>query len=288
MANSLPESSVWEEGIYQLEIQDPVIGGPGGISNLQATQLANRTLYLKECLYHIGAGYTQGLNDPSPSEASLPGTWEVWNHRAEGYRLRADPLPNYTIYTQGANCAVGAFVLYHLVGDDYAVFKAKEVITGAPLHLDPVKWEQSKEGEVVPRRLVQTGDEGWSEDDLSIGSQIESGEYAGLYVEEVIVLGGKFLSFAGGNRPTFLSGVQPDTMRNFTGSFSGSTIFTYDYTIRGDGGLFYESTGYSIISADSSGTRVGIRVNFDPSRKVPTGLQNSPETLPERLWRCVA
>lgn len=47
MAN-LPESSIWEAGIYQLEATDPVIGGVDGIDNQQAKQLANRTVYLKE------------------------------------------------------------------------------------------------------------------------------------------------------------------------------------------------------------------------------------------------
>ena len=50
MAN-LPEQSVWREGIYQLDVNDDVRGGPleeGGISNLQAKQLADRTLFLKE------------------------------------------------------------------------------------------------------------------------------------------------------------------------------------------------------------------------------------------------
>jgi len=50
MANSLPESSTWEEEIYQLEPTDPVKGGSGGISNLQATQLGNRTRFLKDQL----------------------------------------------------------------------------------------------------------------------------------------------------------------------------------------------------------------------------------------------
>ncbi len=38
----------WEDGIYQLEEGDAVLGGPGGISNLQAKLLANRTAWLKE------------------------------------------------------------------------------------------------------------------------------------------------------------------------------------------------------------------------------------------------
>ena len=49
MAN-LVESSVWENGIYQLEITDPVQGGTDGIDNVQAKQLANRTTYLKEVI----------------------------------------------------------------------------------------------------------------------------------------------------------------------------------------------------------------------------------------------
>lgn len=43
----LPESNEWPAGIYQLETSDPVLGGPEGIDNLQAKQLANRTLWLK-------------------------------------------------------------------------------------------------------------------------------------------------------------------------------------------------------------------------------------------------
>ncbi|EOE1791829.1 hypothetical protein ACJ84N_003819 [Citrobacter freundii] len=47
MAN-LPETPQWEDGIYQIEVSDPVLGGPDGISNRQAKQLAKRTSYLKQ------------------------------------------------------------------------------------------------------------------------------------------------------------------------------------------------------------------------------------------------
>ncbi|MGF6098909.1 gp53-like domain-containing protein [Pseudomonas sp. 18175] len=43
----LPESTEWVPGIYQLETSDPVLGGPEGISNLQARQLASRSRWLK-------------------------------------------------------------------------------------------------------------------------------------------------------------------------------------------------------------------------------------------------
>ncbi|WP_052229454.1 gp53-like domain-containing protein [Pseudomonas fluorescens] len=54
----LPEANEWPEGIYQLETSDPVLGGPEGIDNLQAKQLANRTKWLKDQLGKIVDGVT--------------------------------------------------------------------------------------------------------------------------------------------------------------------------------------------------------------------------------------
>ena len=45
MAN-LTENPIWESGIYQIEKTDPVEGGPEGVSNVQAKQLANRSGFL--------------------------------------------------------------------------------------------------------------------------------------------------------------------------------------------------------------------------------------------------
>ena len=45
MAN-LTETPAYEPDIYELAVTDPVLGGPGGVSNTQAQQLANRTAYL--------------------------------------------------------------------------------------------------------------------------------------------------------------------------------------------------------------------------------------------------
>lgn len=47
MAN-LTETSTFDEGVYQLELTDPVIGGPTGTSNKPLKNLANRTKYLKD------------------------------------------------------------------------------------------------------------------------------------------------------------------------------------------------------------------------------------------------
>ncbi|MFV1477505.1 hypothetical protein [Serratia marcescens] len=47
MAKKLPESPVWEDGIFRIEQDTPVLGGENGPDNWQAQQLANRTQFLK-------------------------------------------------------------------------------------------------------------------------------------------------------------------------------------------------------------------------------------------------
>lgn len=81
MAN-LPETPQWEDGIYQIEVSDPVLGGPDGISNRQAKQLAKRTSYLKQQVekggtdlaVHIAAAdpHTQYAPKASPTFTGTP------------------------------------------------------------------------------------------------------------------------------------------------------------------------------------------------------------------------
>lgn len=52
---SLTETPTWTPDIYQLEETDLVQGGPGGIDNLQAQALADRTTWLKERADEIDA-----------------------------------------------------------------------------------------------------------------------------------------------------------------------------------------------------------------------------------------
>ena len=47
MAN-IAEVSEFTTNVHQLEVTDPLEGGPGGVLNFQAQSLANRTLFLKE------------------------------------------------------------------------------------------------------------------------------------------------------------------------------------------------------------------------------------------------
>ena len=67
MAN-LIETPQWEDGIYQIETSDPVLGGPGGIANKQAEQLGNRTAFLKEQIESAENDLTEHIaaEDPHP------------------------------------------------------------------------------------------------------------------------------------------------------------------------------------------------------------------------------
>lgn len=49
MAN-LPVSPEWAPDVYQIETTDKVLGGPDGVVNLQAKQLADRTAFLKDAV----------------------------------------------------------------------------------------------------------------------------------------------------------------------------------------------------------------------------------------------
>ncbi|HHU1513153.1 TPA: phage tail protein [Escherichia coli] len=71
MAN-LPETPQWEEGIYQIEVSDPVLGGPDGISNRQGKQLASRTLYLKQQVEKDGTDLAKHIAAADPHTQYAP------------------------------------------------------------------------------------------------------------------------------------------------------------------------------------------------------------------------
>lgn len=71
MAN-LPETPQWEEGVYQIEVSDPVLGGPDGISNRQAKQLASRTSYLKQKVEKCGTDLASHIAAADPHTQYAP------------------------------------------------------------------------------------------------------------------------------------------------------------------------------------------------------------------------
>ena len=70
--SNLNVTATWEPGIYQLEEEDLVQGGPDGIDNVQAKQLANRTAYLKQAVEGLSNG-KQPLDGTLTAIAALVG-----------------------------------------------------------------------------------------------------------------------------------------------------------------------------------------------------------------------
>lgn len=52
----LTEVINYDSGVYQIETTDPVLGGPSGITNLPAKNLANRTAWLKKHIDDLESG----------------------------------------------------------------------------------------------------------------------------------------------------------------------------------------------------------------------------------------
>ena len=78
----LPEKSIWEDGIYQLETSDPVLAGPDGIDNLQGKQLANRTVHLRDRIAKLESGEKSSgnaikLSTARKIEVTGDGSWNV-------------------------------------------------------------------------------------------------------------------------------------------------------------------------------------------------------------------
>lgn len=69
----LPEAPEWEDALYQIETDDPVVGGPDGISNIHARQLGNRTRWLKDLVEGTStalAAHEAGNNHPLATTAA--------------------------------------------------------------------------------------------------------------------------------------------------------------------------------------------------------------------------
>lgn len=129
MAN-LKEQDKWEDGVYQIEENDPVLGGENGITNKPIKQLANRTSWLKKALELLGKksapkdltadsqsatqadGHTHALpsasttakgvvklnsatNSASETEAATPKAVKLVNDKLTGFVPYGSNLKNY-------------------------------------------------------------------------------------------------------------------------------------------------------------------------------------------------
>ena len=234
--------------------------------------------------FPIGKLMIQLPSEPSP-DGLYPGTWELWNTRPEIYGL-INGNPSYETYnSSNTSIAAGVNRLVTHADGDKVVYTSKQAITGNPIgEFNPAYWNPLSGIIFVARNKISG--HSWNTD-LTIGSSVT---YNGVSTYKVVAihnLGGKFLSIAGGNRPTFESGgVYGDMIRDIIGTISNSVV--KDAGSRGTGAL--RQAGNSSGSAES-GTGSGFgggTLTLDASLIVPTGNENSPRTLSVNYWRRIS
>jgi len=273
------DARAWKQGDESVlaEIKNLI----GELANNFTLSLAEAKKQIREEEWPVGSLYIQHMNDASPIERGLPGEWAIWSHRADGYGLVHGALPDFTVFREGDTWAKDSCKLWHIEGGDWRLFVANETLTNLPdpRYIDPVKCAPFQSAIIVERRNLQ----GWTDADFVVGDVINGGAYDGWTVCEVIVPGGKFPSVEGGLRPTFVSGgVAGDAIRNILGGF-GSV--SREWTILATEAFFLGTTLPALYGTGHTPTT---EVRMDVSLVVPTGPQNSPETMAVRWLRRVA
>lgn len=131
MAN-LQESAVWEDGIYQWETEDPVVGGADGIDNVPTRQLANRTKFLKQQLElkasieDVQKGTHIFATDTGVANTYVCNFTPDVKTRSEGQSLR------FKVKTtnNGASTINDGIGIVPLVGDAHVALQGGELVAG--------------------------------------------------------------------------------------------------------------------------------------------------------------
>jgi len=266
----------------------------------------------------VGDFYEQLPSAKSPIEKCLEGMWVNWSSRAVLYGIsNAAPVSHVNYNTiVGTTIAANArpVVMYHLSGSDYQLFRFKQSTTAyvVTAQLDPVRWDEIApdivgERETCQKLSTRVADQIQVTADLQIGHQISGGIHSGKWITAVYVLGGKFISVAGGNRPPFITGGisshildQPNvpdyaaqqTINRFsTTAFSGS--WTNDqgdgfvniyYGISNTANDYIRINGVNIFSQRHSGSQPPLHICVP----IKNGDVITYSTTTDSLWRAVS
>ncbi len=262
MAN-VKEDKIWEEGIYQLEVTDPVVGGIDGISNKQAKQLANRTSYLKEQLE----------NDKNSVDTALAKKRDV-----EDSYSKTEVDEKLT--------AIGTTIGEKLGKSETAADSTK--LGGLAADKYALKSEAS-DGLKIGSYLLWSSDRSTPAGFLPAdGRRLQKSEYIELFDVIGYTYGGsgehfnlpkfndgKFIRATGGNAAS-LGISQDDAIRNITGAMG--TILSQGGH---DGKLIFQTAAGSMV--DEGTRRVHFcntyTLNFDASRAVPVASENRPYNM---------
>lgn len=314
MAN-LKETAFWEEGIYQFETTDPVLGGENGIDNKPTRQLANRTVWLKQeleaaqqiqrsRLITAGAGLTGGGNlsaDRSialATPSTLSGNTANWagngtvghtHELAQATATLAGVVKlmntlNSTATDAALSAAQGkalndaiAAINALLVGYTANSFCPSGMVMIFAGDFAPVGWLKAN-GAAVSRTV-------YANLFVAIGTRYGAGD--GYSTFNLPDLRGEFPRFwddgRGVDAGRGLGTWQGDAIRNIAGN---AATYTQD-DIRPNGVLGISNKATRGIVWENNWQNFGIQaqLDFDASRVVPTANENRPRNI--ALLACI-
>lgn len=306
MANITEElnNPQWSEGIYQLETTDPVLGGPNGIANRQAKELAARTQYLKK---EQAQADREAVKTSGNQEIGGDKTFTGLTTLKKG-AIVADSVSDFAAnqYLQIGSNNVNSYLHNKKSGKYLSMRNDGELRYDGKrlLNVDDLAG-------MIPSGAVmyfagQTAPTGWLK---ANGAAVSRSTYAALFAAIGTTYG------AGDGRSTFnlpdlrgefvrgwddgrgidsgraFGSAQSDAIRNIKGSIE-ALYSGYRYTLytKADGAFGTEfddgvSATFSSSKGDSDHNNRKKRVVFDASRSVPTADENRPRNI--ALLACI-
>ena len=297
MANITEElnNPQWAEGIYQLETTDPVLGGPNGIANRQAKELAARTQYLKKKQeeYKPGAAST--------TKAGIVQLSSVTNSNSE--ELAATPKAVKAAYDKAVESAGKGLPVGAVIGFPRAITSQEGFLkadgstfaqaTYPDLHrvLGGNKLPNLTRSDIGMTAYFPFGDipDGWIKYD-EIAAKVTQSAYPELYRLLVAQYGSitpvpkaedRFIRNASGSLTVGTQ--QGDAIRNIKGSLE-ALYGSYRYTLytKAEGAFTTDSddgVNTTFRSSNDDHANRQKRVVFDASRAVPTADEVRPKAL---------
>ena len=300
MANITEELSnpQWAEGIYQLETTDPVLGGPNGIANRQAKELAARTQYLKK---------KQEEDKPGAASTTKAGIVQLSSATdSNSEELAATPKAVKAAYDKAVESAGKGLPVGAVIGFPRAVTNQEGYLKADGSTFAQATYpdlDRVLGGNKLPKLTrsdigmtahfpVSDIPDGWIKYD-EIAAKVTQAAYPELYRKLVAQYGSiaavpkaedRFIRNAAGGLTVGTQ--QGDAIRNITGEakygYDGDTV--YDPAAAASSSAIYypdrkAPDTVNNMSVLSNATNNWRPLVFDASRAVPTADENRPKAI---------
>lgn len=296
MANITEElnNPQWAEGIYQLETTDPVLGGPNGIANRQAKELAARTQYLKK---------KQEEDKPGAASTTKAGIVQLSSATdSNSEELAATPKAVKAAYDKAVESAGKGLPVGAVIGFPRAVTNQEGYLKADGSTFAQATYPDLYRvlgGNKLPKLTrsdigmtahfpVSDIPDGWIKYD-EIAAKVTQAAYPELYRKLVVQYGSidavpkaedRFIRNAAGGLTVGTQ--QGDAIRNIKGktSFCGDDNGTLGIGPKDPEGVFGGEGTPNAYTADTDRRRQGYNyLTFDASRSVPVADEVRPKAI---------